>query len=122
MSRPESVDVEGARKTVAEALAERPWGFVPDSEVVAGLERELTRHAEWLLPVAQGWNDERRQRIGGGNPHLVGYGLLYIRRIMEYGAPDPMRETQAAYVWCLELARAVGSMVDLVYGLGEVGK
>ncbi|MEU2516588.1 hypothetical protein [Streptomyces syringium] len=56
------------------------------------LREGLIAHAERLLPLAKSWNDERRRTPGGGSPQLVGYGLLYVRRAIDYGAPDAAKD------------------------------
>ncbi|MGX8910301.1 hypothetical protein AB8O64_28785 [Streptomyces sp. QH1-20] len=117
-----SSEVEAIRAAVALALAEGPAGEVPGQEEVARLGRRLTGHAERLLPLAESWNDARRQSRPGGTPQLVGYGLLFVRRMLEYGGPDARVETAAAYVWCQQLARAVHSLLDVTLFGGEDGR
>lgn len=108
-------EVASVWSTVAAALAVRPAGVAPGAEEVSAMRERLTVHAERLLPpLAKAWNDDRRRTLGSGSPQLVGYGLLHVRRVIDYGALDAAKDSWATLVWCQGLARAVNSMLDVL--------
>ncbi|MFI0743465.1 hypothetical protein ACH4PU_36165 [Streptomyces sp. NPDC021100] len=107
-------EVESVRSTVAITLGIRPDGVAPGVEEVTAMKERLTAHAERLLSLAKNWNDARRRTLGSVSPQLVGYGLLYVRRVIDYGAPAAETDPWAALVWCQELACAVSLMLDVL--------
>lgn len=110
------LDVTSITRTVSATLRPVPADKL-DPDVLAGRIRLLTGHIGLLLPSAEA--RQRQQRPDPAKPGIVGHGLAYVRRRMDFEPPDPYQYPVCAQQWAEESAHCVQQLLGLVLDDGQ---